>query len=53
MEIEIGKYYRYYGAVEEMKLIDIDSFNRSLLFDVRGEVYNIPFALTSMLELIV
>jgi hypothetical protein len=53
MEFEIGKFYKYYGAVEEMQLIDVDKFNRSLLFDVKGEVYNIPFALTSMLELIV
>jgi hypothetical protein len=51
--INIGEYYKYYGATEEMKLIGIDSFNRSLLFDVKGEVYNILFALTSMLELIV
>ena len=51
--MKLGKYYKYYGAVDEMKLVGVDDFNRSLLFNVKGEVYNIPFALTSMLELIV
>jgi len=42
--------FRYYGSPDIMKLIEVDEFNRTVIFKVNKELISIPFALTGLIE---
>jgi hypothetical protein len=45
-----GDYFRYYGSPDLMKLVEVDEFNRMVVFKLKGEQISIPFALTCFIE---
>jgi len=49
-KINKEEYYRYYGSPDVMKLVEVDDFNRTVIFELNGSNISVPFALTCFIE---